>query len=122
MTAASVGVAVLGALAVLQIAVAAGVPWGRLVWGGAHRVLPTRLRIGSALSVLLYGAFAAVLLVRTSVVGAPNGFVTVASWVIFGYSCVGILANAASRSRAERWTMTPVCIVLTAVYLVASLS
>ena len=43
-------VGVLLALAVLQGLVASGKPYGRLEWGGAHEVLPPKLRIGSLVS------------------------------------------------------------------------
>jgi len=114
---------VLGALAVLQICVAAGAPWGRLVWGGAHRVLPRRLRVASAASVLLYAGFAAVLLSRTGFLpGGDTVVIRVLTWVLFAYFSVGIVMNAISRRRAERLTMTPVCAVLAAATLVVALS
>ncbi|HKP06792.1 MAG TPA: hypothetical protein VJU58_06025 [Microbacterium sp.] len=114
---------VLGALAVLQICVAAGAPWGRLVWGGAHRVLPRRLRIASAASVLLYAGFAAVLLSRAGLLpGGDSLLLRILTWVLFAYFAVGIVMNAVSRSRVERLTMTPVCVVLAAATLVIALS
>jgi hypothetical protein len=114
---------VLGALAVLQICVAAGAPWGRFVWGGAHRVLPRRLRIASAASVVLYAGFAAVLLSRAGIMpGGDSLVIRVLTWVLFAYFAVGIVMNAISRSRAERLTMTPVCVVLAAATLVIGLS
>lgn len=45
---------VLALLALFQIALALGAPLGRFAWGGQHRVLPPRLRVGSAVSVLVY--------------------------------------------------------------------
>lgn len=111
---AAVAVVVLGALATLQILVALGRPYGRFVWGGAHTVLPGRLRIASALSVLLYGAFALVLLDRSGVAALPGaaGFTGVATWVLAAYFTLGIAVNAISRSPAERAWMTPACLVL----------
>lgn len=121
--AATVACLVLGALAVLQICVAAGAPWGRLVWGGAHRVLPRRLRIASAASVLLYSGFAAVLLCRAGVLlGGDSLLIRILTWVLFAYFAIGIVMNGISHSRAERVTMTPVCVVLGAATLVISLS
>ncbi|MFF2485307.1 hypothetical protein ACFVSU_02840 [Microbacterium sp. NPDC058062] len=114
---------VLGGLAVLQICVAAGAPWGRLVWGGAHRVLPRGLRIASAASVLLYAGFAAVLLSRAGILpGGDSVAVRILTWVLFAYFAVGVVMNAVSRSRAERLTMTPVCLMLAASTLVIALS
>lgn len=103
----------LAALAVLQVLVALGRPYGRLVWGGGHRVLPRRLRAASALSVLLYAGMAAVLLGRAAVLGdGRSGAVVVAAWVLVGYLALGVVLNAVSRSRVERAVMTPVCLVL----------
>lgn len=122
MMAAAVAIVLLGALAVLQVCVAAGGPWGRLVWGGAHRVLPTRLRIGSAVSVLLYAAFAWLLLARAGALpGSDLAVVVVATWVLCAYFTLGILMNLVSRSLPERLTMTPVCVVLAAATLIVAL-
>ncbi len=108
-------IGLLTALAVLQLLVASGRPYGRFVWGGAHQVLPPRLRIGSAVSVLVYAGFATLLLSRSGVLpGGRSGVVIVLTWVVFGYFALGILLNAISRSPAERWTMTPACLVLAA--------
>ncbi|MFK5635524.1 MULTISPECIES: hypothetical protein [unclassified Ornithinimicrobium] len=121
-TAAAVATVVLGALAALQVLVAAGRPHGRLVWGGQHPVLPGRLRVASLLSVLLYAVFAAVLLARAGIVtGGDDRLVVVATWVLLGYFVLGTGVNAVSRSTLERRTMTPVCAVLALATLVVAL-
>jgi len=104
---------VLAALAVFQLALAIGAPLGRLAWGGGHERLPTRLRIGSAVSIVLYAVFAAILLDRAGVVDViPDGASRIAAWVITGYFVLGIPLNAISRSRSERFVMTPVVTIL----------
>lgn len=113
----------LAALAVFQIALAAGAPWGRFAWGGAHRVLPRRLRVGSAIAVGLYAAFAVLLLSRAGVLpGGESAAVVVLTWVLFGYFALGVVLDGMSRSRAERWTMAPVCAMLAIMILVIALS
>lgn len=108
-----IALALLAAIAVMQVLVASGLPLGRFVWGGAHRVLPRRFRIGSAVSVVVYAGFAALLLSRSGVLpGGDSVFVVVLAWVLFAYFTFGILLNGISRSRAERFTMTPICVVL----------
>lgn len=116
-----VALVLLGGLAVLQVLVAAGLPYGRLVWGGAHRILPRRLRIASAASVGLYVGFAALLLARAGAWGAPGALIVALTWVLFGYFAVGVVLNALSRSRVERRVMTPTCLTLAAVTLVVAL-
>lgn len=114
---------VLGLLAVFQLALVAGAPLGHLAWGGQSRVLPTRLRIGSVVSIVIYALIAALLLERAGLIrlfGDP-GFIQIAAWVVFAYFALGILLNAISRSKPERYTMVPVTIVLAALSLLVAL-
>ena len=120
--AAGVMVLVLAALAVLQVLVAAGRPYGRLVWGGQHETLPRNLRIGSVISVGLYAVFGLVAVARAGAFGMPGSGIVIAAWVLAGYFALGILMNGISRSRLERAVMTPVCVVLAGCSLVLALS
>jgi hypothetical protein len=122
MIVAVVGVALLGALAVLQMLLIAGAPLGRFAWGGQHVVLPPRLRIGSVVSVVTYVLFAVLMLQAAEAVAVlPRSFVEVAMWVLAGYFALGIVMNALSRSRPERLVMTPTVLLLTAICLVLAL-
>lgn len=86
-------------------------------------MLPQRLRVGSAVSVVLYAAFAAIALDRAQVTSMipGEGFEQVASWVLTGYFALGVVMNGISRSTAERYTMTPIVLVLAVLYLVLAL-
>ncbi|GAA2085281.1 hypothetical protein IDH50_06920 [Aeromicrobium tamlense] len=121
-TAAAAACVVLAALAVFQVALALGAPIGRFAWGGQHEVLPTRLRIGSAVSVALYAAIGAILLARAGMItlGLSDRAVEIAAWVVTAYFALGILINAISRSRPERLVMTPTCAVLAALSAVVA--
>ena len=119
-----VALALLTALAVLQILAASGLPYGRFVWGGQHRVLPRGLRVGSAVSVLVYAGFAALLLSRAGVLPAGDSaavIVIVLTWVAFAFFAASVALNAISRSPAERWTMAPTSLLLAAATLVIAL-
>ncbi len=121
-TVAVVGVALLAALAVFQVALVCGAPLGRFAWGGQHVVLPPRLRVGSVVSVVLYALFAVLLLQGAGAVDLlPEGVARVGLWVLTGYLALGVALNAISRSRAERLVMTPVALALLAVCLVLAL-
>lgn len=122
MTAAAVvATAVLVALAVLQVLVAGGRPYGRLVWGGQHETLPRHLRVGSAVSVVVYAGIAWVLLARAGLVAGRGGVVDVLAWVVLGYLVLGVVMNGISRSRPERLVQTPTCALLAACTLVVVL-
>jgi hypothetical protein len=104
---------VLAGLAALQAALVLGAPAGHLAWGGQHRVLPRHLRISSAVSIALYALFGAILLDRAGLLDLLDGALSsIGAWVLFAYFSVGVVMNAISRSRAERYAMTPVAAVL----------
>jgi hypothetical protein len=117
-----VGAVLLGCLAVFQLLLIAGAPLARFAWGGQHVVLPTGLRIGSAVSIALYGVFALLMLQTAGAFAVlPDGLAGVAIWVLTGYFALGVAMNAASRSRPERLVMTPTVLVLTVVCLALAL-
>lgn len=121
--AAVVVVVVLVALCAFQVGLAAGRPWGRLAWGGQHTVLPTGLRVGSAVSILVYVLIGLVVADRADLVDVlPDGVARVGTWVVVAYLGAGVLMNLASRSRPERAVMTPVAAVLCAGALVVALT
>ncbi|MDT0180228.1 hypothetical protein Q9S36_08400 [Microbacterium sp. ARD31] len=105
---------VLALLAIFQLVLSLGAPLGHFAWGGQHRVLPTKLRIGSAVSILIYALIALIAWDRVGAIDVfGDTFAQIAMWVIFAYFALGILMNAISRSKPERYTMVPVTIVLT---------
>lgn len=114
--------ALLAVLAVFQLALATGAPLGRFAWGGQHRVLPTRLRIGSIVAVVIYAGIALLAHSRVGFIEVvPEPVAVVGMWVVVGYLALGIGLNAISRSRPERFTMVPVTIVLAVLSLLVAL-
>lgn len=116
--------AMLASLSLFQILLIAGAPIGNFAWGGQHKVLPRNLRIGSVFSLVIYAFIAICIVSKAAVLQIiPTGdFLTTACWLIFAYFLVGILMNAISRSKPERYTMTPVAIVFAiCMYIIASL-
>jgi hypothetical protein len=111
---------VLACLAVFQGALIGGAPWGRLAWGGQHEVLPAGLRIGSALSIVLYAVFGYAAAAKAGLVlPLVNESVTsISIWVLTAYFALGVIMNGISRSKPERLVMTPTALVLAALYLI----
>ena len=113
---------ILALLAVFQIALAAGAPWGHFAWGGQHRVLPRNLRIGSVVSIVIYAVIAFVAWERVGASSVlPDVVAQVAMWVVFAYFAIGIVMNAISRSKQERYTMTPIVLVLAVLSLLIAM-
>jgi hypothetical protein len=121
-TAAWIFLFVIALLALFQIALAAGAPWGRFAWGGAQAKLPVALRIGSVVSLLIYSACAVIVSDRAKLIDVVGDDVSgVGAWVVAGFLSLGVVMNAISRSKPERFTMTPVALVLAAsAYVVAA--
>lgn len=104
---------VLAGLGLFQTALAAGAPLGRFAWGGVHRVLPSRLRVGSVVAIAVYAAIGLVALDRAGFLDAlPDRTSEVAMWIIVAYLWLATGLNAMSRSVAERAAMTPIAFVL----------
>lgn len=83
-----------------EVALALGAPAGRYAWGGAHRVLPTELRVASALAAAVYLALAwALARARTMPLSRRLRRVM---WVAAVAFALGIVMNLASPSWRER--------------------
>lgn len=113
--AAVISVLLLLGVTAFQVALAAGAPWGQASWGGRNvGVLPTRLRIASAVAALIIYPAIIVLILGSASVIAPGrvpaaGATTM--WGLTAFFAVGAVANLASPSRAERY-WSPVVLAL----------
>ena len=111
---AAIAVAVLFGLAVFQILLMLGRPFGRFAWGGQHDVLPTHLRLGSGISILLYAGFGVIIVAKAtdSATVLGRSAIDYGIWGLTAYFVFGIFMNAISRSASERKVMVPVSLVL----------
>jgi hypothetical protein len=105
--AAKVAVGLLVVVAVFQLTLAVGAPFGRAAWGGSHEgvLLPPRLRVASTIvGLVVYPAVIAVMLSAWGVVESDlvPGTRAVTLWVLATIFLIGVVANAVSRSRVER--------------------
>lgn len=113
---------ILAVVAVFQAALALAAPLGRFAWGGEHRILPPRLRVGSALSIVVYALIVTVAWNRVGAIDVfPPPVAEIAMWVVFAFFVLGGGMNAISRSRAERVTMVPVTLVLAGLSLLIAM-
>lgn len=114
---------ILAALAILQAVLISGAPIGQFAWGGQHKVLPTKLRIGSVVAIILYILFALLLTDKAGLIDVVSDSVAnIGIWVVTVYLISGVLLNAISRSKSERLVIAPVTLVLAISFLVVALS
>ena len=121
--AAYIALVVLTLLAVFQIALIFGAPIGRFAWGGQHRVLPLNLRLGSLLSLVLYDTFGLFLMSKAGIweLIQDEQMLQIGLWVFTVYFALGVIMNGISRSKPERYVMTPVAAVLFICFLIVAL-
>lgn len=114
----------LAGLFIFQLALIAGAPLGKFAWGGAHRILPAKLRIASMTSIVLYALFGVFIATQGGLV-YPIGneqVISTGMWIFTVYFFIGIIMNAISRSKPERNLMTPVAAILAVPFLVVTLA
>ncbi|MCB1145315.1 MAG: hypothetical protein KDK38_00815 [Leptospiraceae bacterium] len=98
-----------------QLCLVAGKQWGHLAWGGLHKgKLPKKLRIASAISVLILLGFGSVNLHTAGMIDLKRISFPVHTfqWIITVYAITGTLMNAFSRSKPERYLWTPVAFAI----------
>jgi hypothetical protein len=125
-TAAVIAATLLAAVAVFQVALALGAPWGDAVLGGRAAtddgVLTGGYRVAAALQALVLLSMAAVLLARGGVRWSSWGAGRVAgalTWLIAGFMILNTLGNLSSDHWFERWVLgvTTVLVALVAIRL-----
>ena len=106
-------VVIIFGIAAFQLLLAAGVPLGRAAWGGAHRQLPGRLRVASAIAVALWVVAASTVLERGGHDVGPISAEAArwAIWIIVALLGSGAILNVASSSPWERFLWAPIALI-----------
>lgn len=124
--AARVSATLFAVVALFQIALILGAPWGSLTQGGSHQGgLPTSGRAIAAVSAVLLVLMALVVLARVGqgpFAHLPATTVNIGFWITLTYAGLGVLMNLASRSAAERLVWAPFTAVLFACLIVVAVS
>jgi len=117
-----IGLIALLGLALFQLLLILGKPFGDFAWGGQHKVLPRKLRIASIFSIFLYIVFATFLASKAGIatIITQQPLLDIAMWVFTAYFILGVFVNLISRNKKERALMAPVALVLAVVFLTVS--
>ncbi len=104
-------------LTLFQLGLAAGLPLGRLAWGGTHRVLPGRLRAASLASAAM-SALGALALAQAMGLGpalVPPGVLRPVLFALAGLFALSTFANLFGARGAERLHGVPLAFLLSVV-------
>jgi len=101
-------------VAVFQLGLAAGMPWGNLTWGGKFPGrLPGYMRLVALLSSILLVAFAFIVSIRAGILWREwQPISRMLIWLVVAYCALGVVANAATPSRWERRVWLPVVLAM----------
>jgi hypothetical protein len=127
--AAAAAAVLIGGVAVFQLALALGAPYGDAVFGGRARtasgVLTGPFRALAVVQAVVLALVGWVLLARTELVGIPAlgaGTLVWITWVILAFLVLNTAANFSAPHPIERWVMGSVTSVLSALTLVIALT
>ena len=122
-TAAYILVAVQIIVSLFQLALVLGAPMGEYTLGGQTQgKLSAKLRVVSAISLLLNLAIAGHYLAQTGIIRTllPSDLNQIANWALVAFTASGLVMNSISRSKKERNMWVPVLLLsLTCAVIVA---
>ena len=107
------GAVIFGVIATMTILVACGLPLGEFTMGGQHKILPKNLRVVAVISVAIQ-IFAMIIILQA------GGFIPlwfsfkVTKYICFffaAYLSLNTIMNMISKSRKERFVMTPLSLI-----------
>jgi hypothetical protein len=106
------------AIAAVQVAMAAGAPWGGIAWGGREvGILGGDPRVASAVAAIILAWMALVMLARGGVIRAegpvPSRHLGVENWAIAGLMAIDTAGNLASGNLFEQLVVAPMTAALT---------
>ena len=103
--------ALFGFLALFQVALALGAPWGAHAYGGrvVHEdgTLPAKWRVASGIAAVILVLFGWVMLARGGVVDSSvdETLLTVFAWMVVAYMAINTAMNLSSKDAIERLLM-----------------
>ena len=111
-----------GAIALFQVALAAGAPLGHAAYGGAQAELTTVLRTASGAAVVVWSSAALIVLGRARLwrVARLEQVFRRGTWFFAGVLTVGALMNFASPSVWENVVMGPLALVLAILFVIVA--
>ena len=118
-------IVVLTLVAMFQLALVLGAPMGEYVSGGQNPgKLPPRLRVVSAISILIYAGIAGHLLAQIGVVDKlfDGQFNELGNWGMVGILSASLAANAMSKSKKERQLWVPVLLLAVVLAFIVALA
>ena len=118
-----IGTVAFSVVIVLSVLIMCGLPLGELTMGGQYKVFPKKLRIVLAVQILLQVFFMVILLQMGSLVPLwfSHKITKTIGIVLAVYLSVNTIMNLFSKSKKEKYIMTPLSTITAFCFWIAAL-
>ncbi len=109
-----IAVALMLSIAIFQLLLASGAPWGEFSWGGGYPgVLPKKLRIASLMLTGLWLGMAIILADYGQIItiGIHRSLGQLLVWILTGLLAIGTVLNLITPSKKEKLLWAPIAAV-----------
>lgn len=121
--------AILGAslflgIAILSVLVALGLPLGEFTMGGQYKILPKKYRVMAIISVVIQ-LFASIIILQAGGLFAPWFSIKITKYICMFfafYLALNTIMNFISRSKKEKYVMTPLSFVTAICFFITAFS
>ncbi len=119
-----IGALVFMAVMLLSILIMCGLPLGEFTMGGAYKVFPKKLRIIMLFQIILQAFFVVIILQSGGIMSLwfSKKATKIICIIIASYLSINTLMNLASKSKKEKYIMTPLSTIAAICYWITALS
>jgi len=118
MIAAITGSILIFTVIIIYILLFSGFPVGEYVMGGQNKILPKEKKALIFVAIVIQ-IFLIIVLMQTGLVidvGIPDTVTRILSWIFAIYITINVIMNFLSRSKKERYLMTPLSLITAICY------
>ena len=119
-----IGAITFGIVIILSILIICGLPLGELTMGGQYKVFPKKLRIVLVSQLLLQIFFVIIILQKGNIIPMwfPYNTTRIISIIMAIYLSLNTLMNICSKSKKERFIMTPLSLIAAICFWITALA
>lgn len=119
-----IGAGLFSIVILLSVLIICGLPLGELTMGGQHKVYPKKLRMVLVFQLILQIFFVIIILQAGNVIPMwfSENVTKVICIVMAVYLSLNVVANAISKSKKERYIMTPLSLLTAICFWITALS
>ncbi|MBZ2132111.1 hypothetical protein K1I99_08590 [Streptococcus gordonii] len=108
------GAVLFGAIVIMTVLVACGLPLGEYTMGGQHKILPKKFRLAAVISVAIQ-IFAMIIILQAGgllPLWLPFKVTKYICFFFAAYLSLNTIMNMISKSKKEKYVMTPLSLIV----------